>query len=261
MKKILVCLPAFNEAQNIGGVLDELILRRNFGDMDFDILVIDDGSADATRQIAKNRRIAVISHIFNQGYGAALKTAYIFATRRGYDYIIQMDADGQHDIANIDNILAIMLGADAPDIAIGSRFMRGSADFPIPIHKKMAIAAFRLIIHIAAKKRVTDPTSGLQGISRAAFTFYAKYDNFSLDYPDANMIIQMMLNDFEIAEFPAIMHRRNFGVSMHSGLLKPAAYLLKVSLNIAIICIREFSARRRRRLERKWAVLNEQTEN
>lgn len=237
--KLLICIPAYNEADNIGEVLDMLLTLPE--QELFDILIIDDCSVDDTRAVCERKNVKVISHIFNMGYGAALKTAYKYAVENNYEYIIQMDADGQHDVLNIERIYNILInsGDFAPDIVIGSRFLRDSISFSTPIYKKFVIIVFNIIIKTATGNKITDPTSGLQGLNRRAFSFYAKFNQFAVDYPDANMIIQMALNDFTITEIPAVMHERINGVSMHAGIYKPFKYVLKMILSVLSICIRE----------------------
>ena len=234
MKKILVILPAYNEEENIGQLLVKL---KNYEKKDlYDILVIDDGSKDRTAEIVKEKGVQVLSQVFNMGYGAALQTAYKYAKNNGYEYVFQIDADGQHDVANIDRLITDMGclkedNSDCPDIIIGSRFLEGSESFYMSRLKMVAIGFFRRIIKKNTGVSLTDPTSGLQGLNRKAFCFYAEYGNFDLKYPDMNMIIQMLLLGFKITEFPAIMHERTAGVSMHTGILKVGKYMLLMSLS------------------------------
>lgn len=238
-KKLLICIPAHNEAENIGAVLDN-ILSLQIAEL-FDILVIDDGSRDATRAVCESKHVMVITHIYNMGYGAALKTAYKYATEHNYDYIIQVDADGQHDAVNIERIYHELKkeGNPSPDIVIGSRFLQNSISFHTPFYKKLVIRVFTMIIKMSTKNNITDPTSGLQGLTRRTFEFYSHFNQFAIDYPDANMIIQMALNDFAIVEIPAVMHARAKGVSMHAGFYKPIKYVVKMTLSVFIIYLRE----------------------
>lgn len=238
MQKSLICLPAYNEEETIGAVLDHIM---DLSDIAlFDILVIDDGCKDNTREICEKKNIRVISHIYNMGYGAALKTAYKYAAEFDYDYVIQLDADGQHDAANIELIYhALTESEDSPDIVIGSRFLKNSVSFNIPFYKKFVINIFRLFIKITTKDKITDPTSGLQGLNRRAFVYYSQFERFAIDYPDANMIIQMILNKFSVKEIPAVMYPRTKGISMHSGIYNPIKYILKMTLSVLIIYIRE----------------------
>ena len=245
--KVLICIPAYNEEENIEAVLDDI--KETAGDK-YGILVVDDGSADRTRELCNQKGVMTISHIFNMGYGAALKTSYKYAAEHGYDYVIQMDADGQHDCSNIDKIYEQISTTDS-DIVIGSRFLSGSGEYKFPLAKKIAVFFFNRIIKLSSKMTITDPTSGLQGLNRKAITFYARFNRFSIDFPDANMIIQMAMNGFKISEFPAVMHPRSKGESMHSGIIKPFKYMFKMSVSILSVCIRESMNQARERRLRK----------
>ena len=105
--------------------------------------------------------------------------------------------------------------------------MEGSSDFPVSVTKKLAYALFRQMIKMTTGRHICDPTTGLQGLSRKAFLYYSKYKHFDDKYPDANMIIQMLLLGFKVEEIPAVMHNRQTGVSMHSG-LKPVIYMFRM---------------------------------
>lgn len=237
---MLIIIPAFNEEGSIGELL------RNLEDQNVhkiaDVLVVDDASADKTSMISKQFDVTIITHVFNLGYGSALQLGYKYAVMCGYNYVIQLDADGQHDISNIFNIYEKLLqkGEDGrqPDIVIGSRFMEGSVSFPLSSAKKAAIGVFRTAIRCISHQTVLDPTSGLQGLSRSAFQYYSKFNNFYYNYPDANMIIQMILLGFKVIEIPAVMHERTSGTSMHSGWWKPFLYMLTMSLSIVAVSIR-----------------------
>lgn len=235
MKDVLIILPAFNEEESIGALLDAV--RGDEAIMDIaDILVVNDGSKDATASVVKMHGGMVLSHIFNLGYGAALQTGYKYAVRRNYKYVIQIDADGQHDKVNILNIYNKLTTPDengqCPDIVIGSRFAEGGKSFYISPIKKISINFFRGIIKRMTNQQILDPTSGLQGLTREAFLYYSQFNQFDIMYPDANMIIQMLMEGFRVVEIPSVMHERKAGVSMHSGIIKPMLYMLTMPLNI-----------------------------
>ena len=235
---ILIIMPAFNEAENIGAFLDKI--KEAGVPEKADILVINDGSLDQTSSIVKKKGMGIVTHIYNLGYGCALQTGYKYAVRNDYDYVVQIDSDGQHDVVNIMNIInELKFSDDKPDIVIGSRFMENSGVYKMSSVRKIAIKLFRFMIRRSTKRSVQDPTSGLQGLNRKAFIFYSYYNNFVHDYPDANMIIQMLMNDYKIKEVPAIMHPRLTGQSMHSGLMKPFLYMLKMFMITSIVIIRE----------------------
>lgn len=246
MKKVLVIMPAFNESAGLPSLI-ESIAESPVSDV-ADLLIINDGSTDNTGGIAWSMGAQVLTNVYNMGYGASLQVGYKYAVRHGYRYVLQMDADAQHDIRNLEIMLSVMLADNTPpvDILIGSRFLDGSQSFPISRAKMIVIRIFRSVIKSTTGKVITDPTSGLQALSFRAFEYYSRYNNFHREYPDMNMIIQMLLNDFVIEEFPAIMHPRVAGKSMHAN-LAPILYMLKMSLGTLIVIVREKLARWNRR--------------
>ena len=203
-------IPAYNEEKTITALLEQLE-KPEISEL-ADVLVMNDASSDSTNWITKKRNHAVVTHVFNLGYGSGLQLGYKYAVRKKYQYVIQMDADGQHDVCNIPAIYKALTTPDkdgtVPDIVLGT-----GKDF-------------------------TDPTTGLQGLNWKTFLFYSKYNNFDDKYPDANMLMQMSLLGFHIREIPAVMHPRVTGVSMHSG-LKPFVYMFRMTFSLMAVWIRE----------------------
>jgi len=254
-KETLLIIPAYNEEMNIGNVLDDLREAGIFEEMD--IVVINDGSKDRTVEEARLRGVEIINQCFNLGYGAALQTGYKYAADNKYRYVLQMDADGQHDLINLRRILSRLKGETSPsglpdnnfdekripDIVIGSRFLEGSETFKISGLKAFAIAIFCKVITALTGYHLTDPTSGLQGLNRKTFTYFARFGNFDIQYPDLNMIIQMLMQGYHVEEVPAVMHDRVAGVSMHTGLVHAMNYMVIM----AISTINVFNQNRRAR--------------
>ncbi len=238
-KDLLIIIPAYNESKNIGAFLDKLE-EPAIADI-ADILVMNDASTDNTADIVRDRNHAVVTHVFNLGYGSGLQVGYNYALRKEYQYIIQMDADGQHDACNVLKIYEALKTKDengkSPDIVLGSRFLEGSVSFPISTLKKLAINMFRILIKAGTGKRIQDPTTGLQGLNYRALKYYAGFGHFDDKYPDANMIMQMLMLGFRVEEVPAVMHARTEGVSMHSG-LKPIKYMFRMMYSIIAVWIR-----------------------
>ena len=231
-KQFLIILPAYNEVNNISNVLEELLSIP----FKADILVVNDGSIDGTEDIASTYPVKVISHPCNLGYGAALQTGYRYAFLKGYEYCLQFDADGQHNPTDL-NRMADAFNQQTADIIIGSRFLNKSKSSPIPWKKKIAISFFRTIIFRLTGMKITDPTSGFKGFSRKVFTFYSQQGQYPADFPDADILIHMLLNNFRIKEIPVTMREREFGESMHSG-WKPFYYMTKIMLSILLVLLR-----------------------
>jgi len=232
MFKALIIIPAYNEERNIGKVLAGIRDLK----IDADVLVVNDGSTDKTEEIALRENAKVISLPYNLGYGSALQTGFKYAVLNEYDYIIQFDGDGQHDPENIKVIINQLLTGEA-DIVIGSRFL-GNCSYNIGYMKKIAIALFRLLIKKLGKAVITDPTSGLQGLTRNVFKYYSMKGNFPSDYPDADILIHMIRCKYRVREIPANIRQRDNGKSMHSG-LKPIYYFVKVLLSILVVVLRD----------------------
>ncbi len=238
-KDVLIIIPAYNEEQTIAQVLNEL---SNIHVSEYaDILVMNDASKDNTNYIAKKENCILVTHVFNLGYGAAVQLGYKYAVRKGYKFVVQIDADGQHDVSNIPKILETLKTKDEsgryPDIVIGSRYLSESGTYHTSGLKKFAIGLFCREIKRLTGKKITDPTSGLQGFRFPAFLYYSKYGNFDHRYPDANMILQMLLLKFNVKEIPANMHNRVSGKGMHSG-LKPFVYMCWMALSMFGIIVR-----------------------
>ena len=145
-KEVLIIIPAYNEVKTITALLEQLE-KPEISEL-ADVLVMNDASSDSTNWITKKRNHAVVTHVFNLGYGSGLQLGYKYAVRKKYQYVIQMDADGQHDVCNIPAIYKALTTPDAdgtvPDIVLGSRFMEGSTEFPVSAAKKNCLRVVSL---------------------------------------------------------------------------------------------------------------------
>ncbi len=217
----------------IRGVRDHLPLA--------EILIVDDGSRDGTRQKAEAEGAKVVSHPFNLGYGAALQTGYQYALRMGYEATVQLDGDGQHDPSFVADLLAVIQKGEA-DIAIGSRFLKGETGFDpsvyrAPLTRKWGMQLFRAITSLLIHQQVTDSTSGYQAMNRKALGWVSG-DQFPVDYPDADVIIMLRRAGFRIKEVPVRMFESRDKKSMHSG-WKPLYYVFKMFLSIGVTLLRK----------------------
>lgn len=245
-KELLVIIPAYNEGEGIRQVLNDIFATEIR--LLADILIINDGSKDNTLEVVQEYDVKVLSLVINLGYGSAIQSGYKYAKDHGYEYVIQLDSDGQHDICNVKRIFAELKGTNGskdelPDIVIGSRFLSAESTFVATGMKKIAIQFFRILIKVFTKQSVSDPTSGLQGLNRRTFIYYSEYGNYDYKYPDINMIIQMLMIGYKIKEVPAVMHERMTGESMHTGMIKQLKYMVIMMLSTLSIIIRNIKVR------------------
>lgn len=235
-KDLLIILPVRNEEKNIGKVLEQLSQPEI--QETADILCINDASSDTSGQIIDQYSCTQIRNVFKLGYGSALKLGYKYAALKNYKYVIQMDSDGQHDPCSISAIYQKLQEKEEdnelPDVVLASRFMEDSSEFSVSIFKKSAFILFRYMIRVVTGRKIADPTTGFQGLSRRAFTYCSQYNHFDYQYPDANIIMQMLLQQFRVTEVPAVMHVRTDGQTMHSG-LEPVWYMLRMFLSVLAV--------------------------
>ncbi len=227
----LIIMPAYNEAANLPVVIPEVIKAAP----GYDLLVVDDGSRDQTATVAARLGALVVSLPVNLGYGGAVQTGFRYAVRHGYDLAVVIDADGQHDPAGIP-VLAEAVISGAADVAIGSRF-RGRMNYRQPWVKRIGMAVFAWVVSRITGRQVTDPTSGFQALNAEALRFFA-FDNYPVDYPDADTLLVLHYAGFRVVEVPVTMRERLSGTSMHSG-WKPFYYVSKMWLAIAMVILRQ----------------------
>ncbi|MCC6698562.1 MAG: glycosyltransferase family 2 protein [Candidatus Hydrogenedentes bacterium] len=228
--RVMILLPAYNEGSRIGTVIAGI--RSVFAEAD--MTVVDDGSGDDTGLQALKAGATVLTLPFNLGYGVALQAGYKHALREGYKYVVQMDADGQHDPGSIPAVLG-PVAEDRCDLCIGSRFLEGKS-YPIPPGRRLGMAILRRVASRLTGRTVTDPTSGFQAMNRRVLEFYAR-DSFPVDYPDVDVLVMLHHHGFRVLEVPVTMHPRTSGMSLHSG-LKPVYYLFKMGVDIPLNLLR-----------------------
>lgn len=239
MSARLLILPAHNEATNLPRVIPEA----RAAVPGYDLVVIDDGSRDNTAAVAASLGVEVVTLPVNLGYGGAVQTGFRYALEQGYELAVVMDSDGQHDPAGIPLLAEAVLSGQA-DVAVGSRF-RGRLAYHQSWVKRAGTRLFAWTVSRITRREVTDPTSGFQALNRNVLRFFS-YDNYPVDYPDADTLLILHYAGFRVVEVPVTMRERLSGVSMHSG-WKPFYYVLKMCLAISMVVLRaqtHMSARR-----------------
>ena len=229
--EILVIIPAYNEEKDITLVIKKT--RQSVPGVD--IVVIDDGSKDATSRMAQDAGAAVLSHSINLGPGAAAQTGFKYALRYSYEYVVQLDADGQHEPQYINDLLAALQSSSA-DVVIGSRFL-GIKGYKPPWIRRMGMAIFGSLTSLIIGQRITDSTSGFRALRRGVVDFFANID-YPSDYQDADVIVLAHFAGFHIKEVPVAMHENSSGNSVIGG-HRLIYYGFKVLLSTVVTLLRE----------------------
>jgi glycosyltransferase involved in cell wall biosynthesis len=206
LARTLVIVPAFNEEGALRRVLEELALACPR----LDVLVVDDGSTDATVRVARAERVPVAVLPFNLGVGGALQTGFRYAVAHGYDRAVQVDADGQHDPAEVPALLAAL--DEGADLVIGSRFAAPEAgsEYDVGRLRGGAMGILRLAVRVLSGRRFTDTSSGFRAFSAPLLAFYAAdYPVEYMESPEALLLACQA--GFDVTEVPVKMRARAAG--------------------------------------------------
>lgn len=230
--RALIIVPAYNEEANLAGVIDGIRATVPWAD----IAVVNDGSTDATSEVARSKGVVLLNLPFNLGIGGAVQTGYVFACEHEYDIAIQIDGDGQHDPSYVP-VLLYPLRMDTADLVIGSRFV-GPTSFRSNLARRMGIGWFARVVSFLIGQRVTDTTSGFRAANRLAIQLFATA--YPQDYPEPESIIIAHRAGLRIQEVPAEMRERQGGRSS-IDLWRSVYYVIKVTLAILMSAIRPIS--------------------
>ncbi len=233
--KMLAIIPALNEEHNIGTVVKKI---KNTLPGVF-VLVINDGSCDATARQARAHGAEVINLAYTLGIGAAVQTGLMFARFHGFDIAVQVDGDGQHDPSYIRRLVEPILKHKA-DMVIGSRYLEKKGDLS-SLQRRIGIRIFSLLISRIMAQPITDPTSGFRAMNRRAIELFS--DVYPDDYPEPESLVISHLRRLTVREVPVAMIRREFGLSSIGG-VDAMYYMIKVILAIMIdLCKQGYRAR------------------
>jgi hypothetical protein len=223
--KILIIVPAYNEEASLPGVIRDL--REHIPSAD--VLVVNDGSRDATVLVARELGVMALDLPFNLGIGGAMQTGYLYAERNGYDIAVQFDGDGQHLASEIQKLLE-PLEANRADLVVGSRFMN-IGGYKAPVFRKMGIRIFSLVLSGIMGTTVTDSTSGFRAVNRRVIEFFAH--TYPDDYPEVEALVLLHKMGLRMTEVPAAMQERTGGRSSITP-IRSIYYMTKVLMAIFI---------------------------
>lgn len=220
--KLLIIIPAYNEAQSLKGVIEHLQRTCPY----YDYIIINDGSTDETRQVCENNSFNIINHSVNKGLSEAVRTGMKYALENGYDAALQFDADGQHLPEYIDGMLELMTKTDC-DVVIASRFFKCKMPLRMrTVGGKMISAAIRM----TDDKIITDPTSGMRLFNKNIIRAFVE-NNFLTPEPDT--IAYLIRMGADVREIQVKMEDRKHGQSYLSP-LNASKYMVRILLSILI---------------------------
>ena len=241
----LVFIPAWNEAESLPAVLEEA--RRELRDVD--LLVVDDGSTDDTAQLARDGGAQVLSLGTNRGLPVGIAEGYRWALDGGYQYCGRLDADGQHPAAELARMLALVRAGEC-DVAVGSRFLPGSGGDRGPyrptVERVVGTSLLRLLMRLRLGEPVSDATSGMYAVDRAALALLA--DPYVSESPEVEALMRIAGAKLRLVEVPVHMRQREHGRSAFTG---RRAVGLVVSIGLTLFAgelLRRRHQRRKRRL-------------
>lgn len=228
-QRVLIVLPAYNEEEAIGDVIREV--RGTLPGVD--CLVVNDGSIDATSSVARSAGAMVADLPVNLGVGGAMRLGFKYAVSYGYDVVVQIDADGQHDPSAVPRLLEELSRAD---VVIGARFA-GEGDYRAHGLRRFAMRVIARILSRTAKTRLTDATSGFKACGPKAIALFA------VDYPAEYLgdtieaLVIAARSGCRIVQVPVAMRPRAGGTPSHNP-LRAAVYLARAFVALGFAYLR-----------------------
>jgi glycosyltransferase involved in cell wall biosynthesis len=233
--KLLILVPAFNEEGAVGGVVSDVLAVMP----GVSVMVVDDCSVDGTVAIARAAGARVLTLPHHLGLGGAVQAGYKLAYELGFDYVIRVDGDGQHDPRDIPKILEA-LEQERCEMVIGSRFVDNSGAHS-GILRAVGIVFFRAVLRPILGRPVRDPTSGFVGVNRTALAVFS--GSFPLEYPEIEALVVLQRRRFRFVEVPCRMRPRRTGRTTITP-LKSIYYMVHVLLGV-FVNVLKFEGRRK----------------
>ena len=226
---LLILIPAFNEGAAVGTVIESV--RATMPGVP--VLVVDDCSLDNTVSAAKTAGADILSLPHHLGLGGAVQAGYKLAFELGFQYVIRVDGDGQHEARDIPRIFDALRESGC-EMVIGSRYRNGSATSTSAL-RLLGIRFFRLILRPILGREVRDPTSGFVGVNRNALQVFSK--SFPLEYPEIEALVVLQRKAFRFQEIACRFHPRRTGKSSITP-LKSIYYIVQVLLGVFVNVLR-----------------------
>jgi glycosyltransferase involved in cell wall biosynthesis len=228
-KRILIIVPAYNEAESIGKVISEV--RAELPTVD--VLVVDDGSTDDTADAARAAGATVASLPYNLGVGGAMRLGYRYAYRHDYDVAIQVDADGQHDPRYIPELVTAL---DDADLVMGARFA-GVGDYRVRGPRAWAMKMLSRVLSMLARTKLTDTTSGFRACGRPLIESFARW--YPVEYlgDTIETNVWAIRHGYKVRQVPVAMRTRMAGAPSASP-IKATIYLFRALITLLLAFVR-----------------------
>ena len=223
--KLLILIPAFNEEGAVGGVV-EAVKSAVPG---APVLVVDDCSWDATVKVARDAGAEVLALPHHLGLGGCVQAGYKLAFELGYEFVIRVDGDGQHDARDIPKVFDALRSSGC-EMVIGSRYVNGTSG-GTSLVRSAGILFFRMVLRPILGKPVRDPTSGFVGVNRSALAVFSR--SFPLEYPEIEALVVLQRRRFRFVEVPCRMLPRRSGRSTITP-MKSIYYIVHVLLGVFV---------------------------
>lgn len=222
---LLIIVPAFNEEGAIGSVVRSI--HENIPGVP--VLVIDDCSRDSTITVARQAGADILPLPHHLGLGGSVQAGYKLAYELGFEYVIRVDGDGQHDAAYIPKVFDRLRNSRC-EMVIGSRYLEGNGRHTGPI-RGLGIRFFRLVLRPILGRPVRDPTSGFVGVNRRALSVFTR--SFPLEYPEIEALVVLQRRRFRFEEVPCPVRPRLAGRSSITA-MKSLYYIFHVLLGVFV---------------------------
>jgi len=232
--RVLVVVPAWNEQEALPATIADI---RSCAPT-VDVLVVDDGSSDATSQVARAAGAQVCALPFNLGVGGAMRTGYRYGLRHGYDVVVQLDADGQHDARYLP---ALVSSLGEADLVIGARFAGEGEKYAVSVARGLAMRLLAVTLSRMARTRLTDVTSGYRVANRRAVRLFAEHYPAEYLGDTVESTVIAIRAGCTVRQVPVQMRPRQGGTPSHSP-VKAAIYLFRAVVALALALVRRWPA-------------------
>jgi glycosyltransferase involved in cell wall biosynthesis len=230
--RTVAVVPAWNEAEAIGRVVDEI----RAANASLDVVVVDDASTDDTAAVAEEHGATVVRLLFNVGIGGAVQTCFKYALAGGYERAVRLDGDGQHDPSDLSRLIAPVERGEA-DLVIGSRFVNGNGSYRPPVGRRLGIHVFARLVSWLGGQRVTDTTSGYLAMNRVGIELFAR--EYPHDYPEVEATLVALRSGLRLTQVQVEMRERETGASSIT-FVRSLYYMIKVMLALLVASLRRY---------------------